>query len=85
MKDRPEWVASSERVAAANASVEPVRSAHAHTGLGVTALGATGERIVVEGTVKLRSGAKVAATEAPDLSATAAASDGTDSAPPSTK
>lgn len=46
---------------------------------------AAGERIVVEGTVKLRSGAKVAATEAPDLSATAATSDGNDSAPPTTK
>lgn len=34
-------------VRAQGLAVEPVRSAHAHTGLGVTALGATGERIVV--------------------------------------
>ncbi|HET7843022.1 MAG TPA: efflux RND transporter periplasmic adaptor subunit [Xanthomonadales bacterium] len=44
---------------------------------------AAGERIVVEGTVKLRDGAKVAATEiAADASLTAGTNDATDAAPP---
>jgi len=47
---------------------------------------AAGERIVVEGTVKLRDGAKVAATQATtDAPQTAATSDATDAAPPTAK